>query len=89
HTEDLAICRELGDRHSEGIALNNLGVALREVRRFDEAVHAHTQAILILDELNDQHNKDQAQRALDTTLAKMRRGWRRWFRRKPAGGPEA
>ncbi len=34
HTQDLAICRELGDRHGEGRALGNLGIALQEVRRF-------------------------------------------------------
>ncbi|MFF2520322.1 tetratricopeptide repeat protein, partial [Streptomyces sp. NPDC058086] len=34
-TSALAICRELGDRHGEGQALNNLGGALQGVRRFE------------------------------------------------------
>jgi spore cortex formation protein SpoVR/YcgB (stage V sporulation) len=37
HQDAVAIYRETGDRHSEGIALNNLGLALREVRRVEEA----------------------------------------------------
>ncbi|MGW4798528.1 NB-ARC domain-containing protein, partial [Nonomuraea sp. NPDC004297] len=40
----LTAARRIGDRHREGAALNNLGAALQEVRRFDEAIDAHTQA---------------------------------------------
>jgi hypothetical protein len=43
-THALEICRELGDRHGEGSALGNLGIALREVRRFDEARRVWKQA---------------------------------------------
>ncbi|MGJ7418749.1 regulator [Streptomyces cinereoruber] len=85
----LAVTRALGDRRLEATVLDAFGSALCEVRRYDDAIRAHTQAISILDELNDQYGKDQAQHTLDITLAKMRRGWRRWFRRRPAGGPEA
>ena len=41
----LAAARRLGDRHREGIALNNLSNALRQVRRFDEAITACQDAI--------------------------------------------
>ncbi|MGW1073497.1 tetratricopeptide repeat protein, partial [Streptomyces sp. NPDC002537] len=41
----------LGDRHSEATALNNLGSALREVRRFEEAVTAVSQAVDIYRQL--------------------------------------
>jgi hypothetical protein len=36
-----AIYRETGDRHREGMALGNLGPALAEIRRFDEAITTH------------------------------------------------
>jgi Flp pilus assembly protein TadD len=39
--------RETGDRHGEGRALNNLGLALLEVRRFEEAISAHQDAAAI------------------------------------------
>jgi len=42
-----AILRDTGDRHGEGMALNNLGLALREARRFDEANTAHQDAAAV------------------------------------------
>ena len=39
--------RRLGDRHDEAAALNNLGVALQEVRRFEEAITAYQDAAAI------------------------------------------
>ncbi len=39
--------RRLGDRGNEGIALNNLGLALRQARRFDEAIATHQEAAAI------------------------------------------
>ncbi|MFF2132435.1 tetratricopeptide repeat protein [Streptomyces olivochromogenes] len=53
----MAVCRELGDRHREGTALNNLGLALREVRRFEEAIDAHTTAATVFRELGDRHRE--------------------------------
>ena len=41
HQDAAAIFWETGDQHGEGRALDNLGNALREVRRFDEGVAAH------------------------------------------------
>ncbi|WP_308042433.1 tetratricopeptide repeat protein, partial [Streptomyces sp. 8L] len=60
HTRDLAICRETGDRHREGQALNNLGLALQEVRRFQEAINAHTRDLAICRETGDRHREGQA-----------------------------
>jgi hypothetical protein len=37
--------------------LNNLGVALRGVRRFDEAITAHQQAAALFTELGDRHGE--------------------------------
>jgi tetratricopeptide (TPR) repeat protein len=42
-TAALEHIREIGDRGSESSALNNLGIALTEVRRYQEAIDAHTQ----------------------------------------------
>ena len=44
HQDAAAIFRETGDRHGEGMALDNLGVALREAGRFEEAITAHQDA---------------------------------------------
>lgn len=43
----LAIYRETGNRHGEGVALDNLGNALEEVRRFEEAITAHQEGLAI------------------------------------------
>ncbi|MFB7248569.1 tetratricopeptide repeat protein, partial [Streptomyces populi] len=63
HTQDLAICREFGDRHREGQALNNLGGALYGVRRFEEAIEAHTQAATVYRDLGDRHGEGTARMA--------------------------
>ena len=55
-----AIFRETGDRHGEGMALNNLGIALREVRRFEEAISAHQDAAAIFRETGDRHGEGMA-----------------------------
>jgi hypothetical protein len=39
--------RQTGDRHGEGSVLNNLGLALREVGRLEEAITAHQDASAI------------------------------------------
>ena len=39
--------RQTGDRHGEANALNNLGVALREVRRYEEAITACEEAAAV------------------------------------------
>ncbi|WP_373314703.1 AAA family ATPase, partial [Streptomyces longispororuber] len=49
----LTAARHSSDRHGEGMALNSLGLALQEVRRFDEAIDAHTQDLAICRELDD------------------------------------
>ncbi|MET9339034.1 hypothetical protein [Nonomuraea sp. NPDC003804] len=46
----------MGDRHGEGQALNNLGIALREVRRFEEAITAHQDAAVIFAEMGDTYS---------------------------------
>ncbi|MFD3310263.1 hypothetical protein [Streptomyces sp. NPDC058694] len=56
----LAVCRELDDRRGEGRELNILGIALREVRRFDEAFDAHTTAAVVCREVGDRRIKAKA-----------------------------
>jgi hypothetical protein len=59
----------MGDRHREGTALNNLGVALREVRWFDEAIAAHQDAAAIFRETGDRHGEGAALRNLEEARA--------------------
>jgi tetratricopeptide (TPR) repeat protein len=54
-TNGLEAARRLGDRHNEALALGDVGLALREVRRFDEAITAHTQAAAVFEETRDRH----------------------------------
>lgn len=51
---------ESGDRHSEGIAWNNLGTDLHQVRRFDEAITAYERDIAIYIELGDPYRLAEA-----------------------------
>ncbi|MBT2234271.1 tetratricopeptide repeat protein [Nonomuraea sp. NEAU-A123] len=63
----------LGDRHGEGTALNNLGVALRQVRRFDEAITALQDAATIYPDLGDRHGEGTALNNLGVALRQVRR----------------
>ncbi|MEV4742525.1 tetratricopeptide repeat protein [Streptomyces sp. NPDC049555] len=65
--------RELGYRHGEGQALNNLGLALREVRRFEEAIDTHSQAVTIYRELGDRHGEGTVLNNLALALQEVRR----------------
>ncbi|MGW3028499.1 tetratricopeptide repeat protein, partial [Streptomyces sp. NPDC001221] len=69
----LTAARELGDRNGEGMALNNLGLALQGVRRFEEAIHAHTQDLAVFRELGDRHGEGQALNNLGIALQGVRR----------------
>ena len=55
HQDAAAIFRETGDRHGEGMALNNLGLALVEVRRFEEAISACQDAAAFFRETGDRY----------------------------------
>ncbi|MDG4789201.1 tetratricopeptide repeat protein [Micromonospora sp. WMMD1102] len=65
------ICRQLDDRRREGGALNNLGLALAEVRRFDEAITAHTQAAEIYRQLDARHGEGGALNNLGIALQQV------------------
>lgn len=68
-----ALCRQAEDRHGEGMALSNLGVALNEAGRFDEAVTAHTQAVELIRETGDRHDEGIALNNLGLALRAVER----------------
>jgi len=68
-----AIYRETGDRHGEGMALDNLGAALHQVRRFEEAISAHQDAAAIYRETGDRHGEGMALNNLGNALRGVRR----------------
>jgi tetratricopeptide (TPR) repeat protein len=72
-TTALAVFRELGDRHGEGGALNNLGAALQGVRRFKEAIDVQTRAAAVFHELGNRHGEGTALNNLGTALREVRR----------------
>jgi len=51
------------------MALGNLGVALREVGQFDEAISAHQDAASIFRETRDDHGEQQARSNLELDRA--------------------
>ncbi|MGW7080225.1 tetratricopeptide repeat protein [Streptomyces sp. NPDC054866] len=53
----LALAREDGHLHNEAWCLNCLGVALRRMGRYEEALASHRQAFALLDELFEGHWK--------------------------------
>jgi tetratricopeptide (TPR) repeat protein len=67
-----AACR-LGDRGREGSALTNLGIVLRQLRRFDEAIDAHRRHLEICRDLGDEHSAGGALANLGVALRKARR----------------
>ncbi|MDK1476844.1 tetratricopeptide repeat protein [Streptomyces sp. 549] len=69
----LTATRELGDRHLEGTALNNLGVAHQKVRRFDDAIKVHTTAAGIYRDIDDTHSEGGALNNLGNALQEVRR----------------
>ena len=62
-----------GNRIKEGAALNNLGVALVEVRRFEEAVTACQDAAALFRETRDRHGEGNALNNLGLALREVRR----------------
>ncbi len=66
HREDLTICQQTGDRHGEGEALNNLGLALLDAGRIGEAITACQDAVAIYRETGDRHSEGQALNNLET-----------------------
>jgi tetratricopeptide (TPR) repeat protein len=72
-TTVLAVCRDLGDRSSEGAALGNLGLALDGVRRFDDAIHSLTQAVAACRDLGDRSSEGAALGNLEGSLLRVRR----------------
>jgi hypothetical protein len=56
----LNAARDVGDRLREGISLRIRGRALREVRRFAEAITAHQEAVATFRETGNQHHEGKA-----------------------------
>ena len=73
HTVAVAAARTLGNRRGEGTALNNLGLALQEVRRFDEAIDAQQRAAAISREAGDRRGEGMALNNLGTALQEVGR----------------
>jgi len=67
-TISLNTARDLDDRPREGIALTIRGSALREVRRFEEAITAHQDAAAIHRETGDQHHEGKVLNNLGVAL---------------------
>lgn len=63
----------LGNHQTEAEALTNLGTALMEVRRFEEAIRAYQNAAEILRQIKDLHNEGIALTGLGLALHQMRR----------------
>jgi tetratricopeptide (TPR) repeat protein len=67
-TIGLNAARRLGDRNREGRALNNLGLALHETRRFEEAITAFQDAAPIFQEARDRHTEGRTLNNLGVAL---------------------
>ncbi len=72
-TAALHQAEHFGDLYAEGMALNNLGIALQEVRRFEEAITAHQQDLEICRETGDRHREGTALNNLGNALQEVRR----------------
>jgi tetratricopeptide (TPR) repeat protein len=72
-TASVAAARTLNVRHGEGTALNNLGIALAEVRRFQEAIDAHQRVASIFREMGDRRSEGMALNNLGLALRNVGR----------------
>ena len=73
HTVAVDAARTLGNQHTEGMALNNLSIALRQVRRFEEAIDAGRQAAAIFRAAGDRHREGMVLNNLGNALREVRR----------------
>ena len=88
----LDAARRLGDRDREGRALTSLGLALREVRRFEEAITACQDAAAIFRETGDRRGEGMGVNNLGMALREAGRSRRRSPRtrtRPPSSGRPA
>jgi len=69
----LAAARHAGDSVGEGRALNNLGEAYRDLRRFEEAIGCFTDALVICRETGDRRGEGYALTNLGTAYGDLRR----------------
>ncbi|MFE6189296.1 tetratricopeptide repeat protein [Streptomyces sp. NPDC056465] len=69
----LDACRTRNDTRNEAGAWNNLGTALRELRRFDEALNAHETARTLFQRTGDTHGGAKAWSNLGLVLQELRR----------------
>jgi tetratricopeptide (TPR) repeat protein len=72
-TISLDTARRLGERRGEADALGNLGLALQEVRRFEEAITACQDAAAIYRDTSDRHREAMALGNLGLALHEVRR----------------
>jgi tetratricopeptide (TPR) repeat protein len=73
HTAGLAAARALGNRRGERRALNELGLALRDLRRFEEAAENHRCDLEICREIGDRKREASALTNLGLVLGDLRR----------------
>jgi tetratricopeptide (TPR) repeat protein len=64
--------RSLNDLHSEAGALNNLGLALQAVRRFDDAIACHRDAATLAKGIGERHTEGAALHNLGMVLEELR-----------------
>jgi tetratricopeptide (TPR) repeat protein len=69
----LEASRRIGDKVREGVALNNLGAVLRELRRINEAISACEESVAIHRELGDKRGESNALNNLGAALYEARR----------------
>lgn len=62
-----------GNRHGQATALNNLGLVLRQVRRFDEAIEAHRESVSIFQSVGDRQREGGVLHSLGLDLQEARR----------------
>ena len=65
--------QRLGDRTGEVESLGNLGVALREARRFEEAITTNQEVVAMFREIGDRHGEARALGNLGAALIEARR----------------
>ena len=75
--QDIAICRETGDRYDKGQTLGNLGDTYQQMRQPNRAARCWREAAAAMRDAGDHEEAERLERWATGAQVRRRRWWRR------------